>query len=210
LVGPLRTNCYLLWVPGSPEAAVVDPGGDAAGIAAALRREGLGLGTVLLTHGHADHLAGLGELLACFGGAEVVVGQEDAPLVGAVAADPSAREGGDAPSHRARLRRAADGERLKAGGTVLDVLSTPGHTPGGLCYHLASGAPPVLFSGDTLFLGSVGRTDLPGGSWPLLAASLRKLARLSPETLVLPGHGPQSSLAREMDGNPFLQQALQG
>ncbi|MBQ9726664.1 MAG: MBL fold metallo-hydrolase [Kiritimatiellae bacterium] len=205
-VGPFEANCWLVAEPGAG-ALVVDPGADAPSILAALRDAGEPLRAVLLTHGHLDHLSALPPLLAA----------QPAPVPVRLAAADAAwcfTSLNDIPPYEpvleppASLEPVEDGGEIPLGSLRLRVLATPGHSPGSVCFFAdADGSrPPVLFSGDTLFRASVGRTDLPGGSWDELAASLRRLAALPPETRVLPGHGRPTTVAAERELNPFLAQ----
>lgn len=221
-VGALGANCYVLWAeddsaaPGEgAAAAIVDPGGDQDRIAAILERAGRELRYVLLTHGHADHIAALPALLKRWPGVQVVVGEADAHMLGDADSNLSTWVGPAFAVTPREVLRVTGGERV--GGVLdLEVIPTPGHTPGGICYLWRSGPTastspvlaPVLFSGDTLFAGSVGRCDLPGGSWETLAISLRKLAELPSETGVHSGHGPKTVLRTELRGNPYLLQAM--
>lgn len=199
VVGPLQVNCYLVACPHSSEAAVIDPGDDAKKIAATIEEEGWTLVKVINTHGHFDHIGGNRRLIEQFG-AELLIHEADAPLLSQ--AEAHARiyglqtEPSPAPS---RLLKA--GDVVEVGELVFDVLHTPGHSPGGICLS-ASGH---LFCGDTLFAGSVGRTDLPGGDFAQLADSIRRnLWGLPDETVVHPGHGPDTTIGRERTSNPFV------
>ncbi len=199
VVGPFEVNCYV--VPGAPGAAVViDPGADAERILATLASHGLRTAAILLTHGHCDHVGAVHAILAAHP-VPVHMHPDDAawsfsphnqlpPFYGPPGPPP------------ADLRPARDGDRIEAAGLAFEVVATPGHSPGGVCFRAADG--DLLFSGDTLFRGSVGRTDLPGGDGRVLAASLRRLRALPPETRVFPGHGPSTTIADEIRTNPFL------
>ena len=207
VTGAYQENAYLVF-DGAGKAAAVDPGEDAPRILAALRNAGAELAAVLLTHGHLDHIAALPALLAA------------APAPVHVAAEDTAwcfternRLEPYAPvlSPPANLvEDLADGAEVRAGELVFRVLATPGHSPGSVCFLLegAPGAPAALFAGDTLFAGSIGRTDFEGGDDAAMAASLRRLAALPPETCVLPGHGPATTMARELRINPYLLSAV--
>lgn len=203
VTGAYQENAYLVF-DGAGKAAVVDPGEDAPQILAALRDAGAKLAAVLLTHGHLDHIAALPALLAA-APAPVHVAAVDA----AWCFTERNRLEPYAPvlSPPANLvEDLADGAEVRAGELVFRVLATPGHSPGSVCFLLegAPGAPAVLFAGDTLFAGSIGRTDFEGGDDAAMAASLRRLAALPPETCVLPGHGPATTMARELRINPYL------
>jgi len=207
VTGAYQENAYLVF-DGAGKAVVVDPGEDAPQILAALRDAGAKLAAVLLTHGHLDHIAALPALLAA-APAPVHVAAADA----AWCFTERNRLEPYAPvlSPPANLvEDLADGAEVRAGELVFRVLATPGHSPGSVCFLLegAPGAPAVLFAGDTLFAGSIGRTDFEGGDDAAMAASLRRLAALPPETRVLPGHGPATTIARELRINPYLLSAV--
>jgi glyoxylase-like metal-dependent hydrolase (beta-lactamase superfamily II) len=199
-LGPLETNCYLVRAGrGAPEALVVDPSGSAADVRLALASHGTRCAAILVTHGHFDHILGLADLAEGTGAPVYGPSGERALLETPDAFTP--------PGLRVRPR-AADvqlqgGESLDLAGLHVDVHAVPGHSPG----HLAYAVDGALLSGDVLFAGSVGRTDLPGGDWPTLLASIRALVeRLPPDTAVHPGHGPSTTLGAELALNPFLEE----
>ena len=194
-VGPYEVNCTILSDGG--RAWVIDPGHEAGRIAAFLSERSLAPAGILLTHGHFDHIGAVPGLQRLFPGLPVCVGAADEPML----THPMNQLAPDYPPipRPAGLVRPEDFADRPDG---LAVLATPGHTPGGVCYHFA--AARLLLSGDTLFAGSVGRTDLPGGDAATLAASLRLLADLPGETVVVPGHGPETTIAHERRVNPFL------
>jgi len=207
VTGAYQENAYLVF-DGAGKAAAVDPGEDAPRILAALRDAGADLSAVLLTHGHLDHIAALPALLAA----------APAPVhVAAADADWCFTERNRLEPYAPVLSPPAnlaedlsEGAEVRAGGLVFQILATPGHSPGSVCLLLGdpSGAPAVLFAGDTLFAGSIGRTDFEGGDDEAMAASLRRLAALPPQTRVLPGHGPATTIARELRVNPYLLSAV--
>ncbi|OGS69917.1 MAG: hypothetical protein A2Y96_00370, partial [Firmicutes bacterium RBG_13_65_8] len=177
-VGGLDTNCYVLRDTGCRQAsclALIDPGGDAPGILRLIDRAGLPLGLILLTHGHSDHIRALPEILRRWPDAPVAVSPADEAMLADPTLNLSVFVGAAVAPRPRQLRLLRDGDRVKVDGLAIEVLATPGHTPGGLCFHLEQADRHLLFSGDTLFAGSVGRTDLPGGSWPELMGSLRRL-----------------------------------
>lgn len=190
-VGTFEVNCSVLSKDG--RAWIVDPGVDADRIAALLEKNGLKPELILLTHAHFDHVGGIPALQKRFPGLPVYVHPLDAPIL----AHPLNAFPPDYPS----ISRPADIRdcRTLPGMTVLE---TPGHTPGGCCFHFPE--DKLLLSGDTLFAGSVGRTDFPGGDMATLMKSLDKLAALPDETLVIPGHGPTTTIGREKRGNPYF------
>ena len=187
-LGPLATNCYLVRADESSRAVIIDPAANSKRLLAALEEQGLTLEAILLTHAHFDHIGALKNLRAATD-ARVYIGEADKD-------DPS-RMCHDLLTYTDTYR---DGDFVTAGGLRFQVLATPGHTPGSVCLLCET----VLFSGDTLFAGSYGRTDFLGGSSRDMAASLKRLSRLPPETRVLPGHGPSSTIEEELRTNPYL------
>jgi len=203
-VGPLQANCYLFFDRSSGEAAVIDPGGDGELIAAELEREGVRPGVVINTHAHVDHIGANGYLLSRYG-IPLAIHRLDAPAL----LDPQrnlAFLGGGRDISPPADQELDDGDAILVGNRSLFVLHTPGHTPGGICLlHKNESGPSLIFTGDTLFAGSIGRTDFPGGSLSALLESVRRrLFSLAPDTVVFPGHGPATSIGREMVGNPFF------
>jgi len=201
-VGPLQCNCVVLGDEQERAAVVIDPGDEAEAIEEVLDQHKLDLKEIVHTHAHVDHILAADRLRKDRGG-RVGLHESDRFLWEAVPMQASFI------GMTARPLGAVD-RWLKGGDTVvfgrhhLDVLETPGHTPGSLCF-LLDGKPPLVFSGDTLFLQSVGRTDLWGGSHERLVASIRdRLFTLDDETLVHPGHGPMTTIRDEKNTNPFL------
>ena len=197
-LGPIGTNCYVVRADAtSGEAAVVDPSGDATELRLTLARLGTRCTGILVTHGHWDHLVGVGDL-ATGTGAPVHMPEGERGLL--------ERPGELAPAGPGYTAHAPEvtlvgGETFDLAGISFEVLSVPGHSPAHLAYH----ADGCLFSGDVLFAGSVGRTDFPGSSWDTLLSSIRLLVeRLPAETVVYPGHGPITTLGDELARNPFL------
>jgi hydroxyacylglutathione hydrolase len=198
-LGPLATNCYVVRRErGAREAVVIDPSGEAATLRLELARMGASLAAILVTHAHWDHLLGLADL-AEGTGAPVYAPREEAEVI----ERPSDFYSGVGLALRGYKPQVllAGGETVEVAGLSFQVLHVPGHSPG----HLAYAADGCLFSGDVLFAGSVGRTDLPLGDWDTLLSSIRALLdRFPPETVVYPGHGPATTLAAEAARNPFL------
>ncbi len=195
-VGPIGTNCYLLEDESTRQAAVIDPGGDAPRLLAALK--GLDVRRILLTHGHYDHTGAAAELAAALPQAEVYIHERDYRDV-----DP-----GLFPlrTQLSAVNFYGEGDRLPLGELTLEVLHTPGHSQGSVTLRCGD----VLFCGDTLFAGSCGRTDFPGGDTAKILASLRRLGELEGNLQVLPGHMESSTLDRERQVNPYLRQAMDG
>ncbi len=200
-VGPFAANCYLLGCEDSGRLAVIDPGGEARRILDAITRSGLQVACILNTHGHVDHVAANAAVKEATG-APILIAAADAPMLSSPARQlAGVLLKGLAGPPADRLVR--DGEVVEVGNLRLKVLLTPGHTPGSACFLVEGEA--LLFTGDTLFAGSVGRTDLPGGSWSDLVDSIRtKLFTLDENTRVLPGHGPDTTIGEERRSNPFV------
>ena len=192
--GYLEVNTSIL-VDGD-KAIAIDPGANAERIAEEVFRQNASLKEIWLTHAHFDHIGAIPELLKRFPDAVVYMHPGDKPLLG----DGRNRFEPEYPFIE-RLEKVADCRELSAAKTI----ETPGHSPGGVCYYLES--EKVLFSGDTLFFESYGRTDFPGGDFHLLQESFRKLAELPDDTKVIPGHGPATTIGHEKANNPmFLSQ----
>ena len=193
-VGPIGTNCYLLEDENTHAAAVVDPGDEAARILAQAKEDGVEIKLILLTHAHYDHTTGVAELHKALPDVLVYLHPDDAARLGTPVFPPLGME--STPYK--------DGDVVRVGDIDVQVLHTPGHTPGGVCLM----AGDVLFTGDTLFQGSMGRTDLPGGSYEQIMASLARLARLPGDFQVLPGHMGMSTLEAERKSNYYMQEAM--
>ena len=197
-LGPIGTNCYVVTADDQEEGSVVvDPSGDAAEIRIHLASAGTACAAILVTHGHWDHLVGVADL-AEGTGAPVYMARGEQSLL----EDPNrfTPPGLVLRPHTPEVLLDG-GESIDVAGIAFDVVSVPGHSPAHLAYY----ADGNLFSGDVLFQGSVGRTDLPGADWDTLLASIRSLLdRYTPETVVYPGHGPLTTLGAELERNPFL------
>lgn len=200
--GPAQTNGYLLVDTQARVAALIDAPKDAtAGLLEICRRESLRLEYLLLTHGHWDHISDHALVTQTFPQARILMHALDVPKLEAPSSlfwplpytIPPGRPDG----------LLDDGQEVQVGGIVLRVLHTPGHSPGHVCFH-AAGAKPVLFAGDLLMAGTVGRYDLPDCSLDDLLASLRRVMTLPDATPVLSGHGPATRIGHERNGNPFL------
>jgi glyoxylase-like metal-dependent hydrolase (beta-lactamase superfamily II) len=211
-LGPIGTNCYLVRESGSTAAFVVDPGDDADRIVALATERGLKIEAILVTHCHWDHIGGVAALAAATG-APVWMNAIESQVLEDPGSFPNM---GPKPIEAATVdHKLEGGERIEVAGIAIDVLHTPGHSPGHLTFVVdgmrdASGdgfdSPPVAFVGDVIFQGSVGRTDLPFADGPTLAKSLELLvARLPTETVLLSGHGGATTMGAELQSNPFLQ-----
>lgn len=196
-VGPIGTNCYFVGDEATKCGCIVDPGDEGDYLVQQWNAFGYSLRAILLTHGHYDHTTGLPQVAAAFPGVPIYIHQEDVCQNGQPAFYQC--------MHCAGMRYVHDGDTITVGSMVFTVLETPGHTPGSVVYK-TNGA---LFTGDTLFAGSCGRVDFPGGSWSDMCRSLRRLDALEGEYQVYPGHEMPSTLSRERAGNSFMHSARQ-
>jgi glyoxylase-like metal-dependent hydrolase (beta-lactamase superfamily II) len=196
-VGDLATNCYLFFAADSRQCLVIDPGAEAERILALIADERLLPQAVVLTHAHPDHMGAAAAVTQRFR-VPLWVHEADEKLMRSPAGRGLAAMFGVTPPAAGRLL--ADGDSIAVGGLELKVVHSPGHSPGSILLHGAG----LLFTGDTLFRGDVGRTDLPGGSEDELRRSLERIRELPPATVILPGHGPASVLEQELLDNPYL------
>ena len=200
-VGLLSCNCSILGDEVSREAIVVDPGYDIPQIVALLAKHKLTVSKILVTHAHIDHIASAIELKRITG-APILYSQADLPLV-AMMDQQAAMFGLPVPTVLPPDHSPADGEVVEVGGIQANVLYTPGHSEGSLCLYVPN--EHLLLAGDTLFAGGVGRTDFPGGNTGKLLASIHdRLLTLPNDTVVIPGHGPMTTIGTERETNPFL------
>jgi len=198
VMGPFQSNCYVVRDDrGAAEAAVVDPGDDPTPLRLELARMGTTTGGILVTHTDVDHIGGVAAL-ADGTGAEVWAPAGEVEALRAGETRGGMRVGAHEPAHTV-----TGGDTITVAGIAFEVLDVPGHSHGHVAFH----ADGQLFSGDLLFAGSVGRVDLPGGDWETLLASVRSLLERFPgDTVVHPGHGPATTLERELQTNPFLRE----
>ena len=190
-IGSLQTNCYMAWAEGSEKCILIDPGYEPELLLEQVRLQRKTLEAILLTHGHFDHVGGVKQIAAETGCKVYICAEElKQPL-----------RYSDGLHYTDTV---AEGDVLELAGLTLQVLHTPGHTPGCVCYLCGD----TLFSGDTLFAGTCGRTDLPGGDFKAIQASLQRLAALEGDLRVLPGHGMASSLDIERRYNPYMQERI--
>ena len=199
-VGLLGSNVYLIYTHSGGEAAIVDPGvRDTTPIRKALTDKSLNLRTLINTHGHFDHIAG--NRLLKDPGVVLALHKADRDLL--IMGGGSSQFGYQIPLSPEPDRFLEDGDTIRIDDLTLEVIHTPGHTQGSICLYYAK--TPVLLTGDTLFAGSVGRTDLPGGNPHQLRQSLMRIGTLPESTMLYPGHGPSTTLAKQIRINPWLQ-----
>ena len=202
-VGPLQCNCSVIGDETSREAIVIDPGDDIEDVLALLRKHHLHVKQIVITHAHIDHVGGAMKLRTTTG-APILLNQNDYALLKML--DVQAAWIGMATPEKVQIdQNLADADTVKAGSLAAQVLHTPGHTEGSVCLYFP--AEKKLIAGDTLFAGSIGRTDLPGGSYEKILHSLhQRVLALPDETIVVPGHGPLTTIGEERQSNPFLQE----
>ncbi len=200
---PFAENTYVLWHEGDSAAIVVDPGLEPQSILDFLDERGLQIAAILNTHGHADHIAGNRAMKKAFPDAPLIIGERDAVMLTDARANLSLFYGFEITSPPAD-QRVREGDQLSFAGIDLEVLDIPGHSPGHVVFIIRE-QPIVVLGGDVLFRGSIGRTDLPGGSFEQLAGGIRaKLYTLPDDTVVYSGHGPVTTTGHEKRTNPFV------
>ena len=200
-VGPLQCNCSIVGDEASKEAIVIDPGDDVEEVLALLKQHQLSVKQIVITHAHIDHVGGAMKLKRLTG-APILLNQNDYALLKMLDVQ-AAWTGMRPPGVIAIDQPIADADKISIGALSGSVLHTPGHTEGSVCLYFP--AEKMLFAGDTLFAGSIGRTDLPGGSFDKIMASLHgPVLSLPDDTIVVPGHGPLTTVGDERETNPFL------
>jgi glyoxylase-like metal-dependent hydrolase (beta-lactamase superfamily II) len=202
-VGPLQCNCSIIGDETTREAMVIDPGDDITRVQALLDQHGLTVKQIVITHAHIDHVGGAMKLKAATG-APILLNQNDYALLKML--DVQASWLGMKPPGAVTVDESLeDGAKLTTGSIESQIMHTPGHTEGSICVYIP--AEQKLIAGDTLFAGSIGRTDLPGGSFEKIMSSLHsRVLALPDDTTVLPGHGPATTIREERETNPFLQE----
>ena len=199
VVGPIATNCYILHNEKTNECLVVDPGEEAKKIAAYIQKNNWTNKGIFLTHGHFDHITGVTELQSLVGG-KVYAYEEERDLMMDPSLNSSSMGGYSVAIEPEILLK--DGQIINIAGLDIKVIHTPGHTKGGCCFYLEK--EKALFSGDTVFMESIGRTDFPTGNYSKLIDSLRnKILCLPSDVNIYPGHGPETTVAYEMANNPY-------
>ena len=200
-VGPLLCNCSVIGDEATHEAMVIDPGDDIEDVLAIVRQHKLEVKQIVITHAHIDHVGGAMKLRAATG-APILLNQSDYALLKMLDVQ-AAWVGMAAPGAVEIDQSVSTGDTVKAGSHSASILHTPGHTEGSICLYFP--AEKTLIAGDTLFAGSIGRTDLPGGSMQKIMQSLQgTVLALPDETVVVPGHGPLTTIGEERENNPFL------
>jgi hydroxyacylglutathione hydrolase len=201
-VGPLQCNCSVIGDEATREAIVIDPGDDIQQVLGLIRKHNLQVKQIVITHAHIDHVGGAMKLRAATG-APILLNQNDYALLKML--DLQAAWIGMATPGKVEIDHSlGHADTVKAGSLAAQVLHTPGHTEGSICLYFPS--ENKLIAGDTLFAGSIGRTDLPGGSYEKILHSLHdRVLALPDETVVVPGHGPLTTIGEERESNPFLQ-----
>jgi hydroxyacylglutathione hydrolase len=204
---PFAQNAYLLWRPGESDALVFDPGFDTWSLRRWLEQRELGLAAIMNTHGHADHIAGNRAMKDVFPEAPLCIGKNEAFLLADPEANLSAPFGQPLVSPEPDLLF-SDGERVTLAGFDFEVREIPGHSPGSIVFLCEGFDPYFVIGGDVLFSGSIGRTDLGGGDFGLLARGIHaKLFTLPDSTVIYPGHGPPTTIGAEKRSNPFVGEA---
>lgn len=198
---PFDENIYIYYDEQSLDACIIDPGGSFEKIREFVNSKKLKVKSVILTHGHADHIGALQEIIDHYKDIEVIAAKREKKILNSPAYNLTINFGMKNTSFEA-TRYVEDGDTYQIGGQTLKFILTPGHTSGSMCVFDGE----IMFTGDTLFEGSIGRTDLPTGSYQEMENSLKKLSQMNEDIIILPGHGEQSSIGQEKKYNPFLRQ----
>lgn len=197
-VGPMEANCYILYNPDKREGLIVDPGAEGSRLIKFIKQEKIFINYIINTHGHPDHI-GANRKIKEHTNAPILIHQYDAPMLtksGSVLSFIFPLESSSPPADTF----IKDGDLIECAGMKLKVLHTPGHTPGGISLLIDD----FIFTGDTLFSGSIGRFDLPGGSQEVLLNSIKKILSLDENLIIYPGHGPSTTVGQELHSNPFI------
>ncbi len=197
-VGPMEANCYILYDPDKREGLIIDPGAEGSRLIKFIEQEKISINYIINTHAHPDHVGANRELKE-YTNAPILIHRYDAPMLAGSESILSLifPLGSSSPPADTLIK---DGDLIECGGMKLQVLHTPGHTPGGISLL----QDDCIFTGDTLFSGSIGRSDLPGGSQEVLLDSIRKILSLGENLIVYPGHGPSTTVSQELHSNPFI------
>ncbi|MGI6176463.1 MAG: MBL fold metallo-hydrolase [Christensenellales bacterium] len=198
-VGPIQANCYIVYQKDQAECVLIDPGGDADQLTSLLDKLGVSPTYILLTHGHFDHLGAVAQLAERYG-AKVAIHEAEAHALTNGRASLADIAGVRQKKGKAADRLLQDGDVMDTAGMRIEVLHTPGHSKGSVCYLIED----CMFSGDTLFRSTIGRTDLPGSDQGEMAESLSKIRALGKDYRVFPGHMEPSMLSEEINSNPYL------
>ena len=198
---PFDENVYIYYDEQSLDACIIDPGGSFEKIREFVNSKKLKVKSVILTHAHADHIGALQEIIDQCKDIEVIAAKREKKILNSPAYNLTINFGMKNTSFEA-TRYVEDGDTYQIGGKTLKFIVTPGHTSGSMCVFDGE----IMFTGDTLFEGSIGRTDLPTGSYQEMENSLKKLSQMNEDIIILPGHGEQSSIGQEKKYNPFLRQ----
>ncbi len=197
-VGPMEANCYILYNPDKREGLIIDPGAEGSRLIKFIKQEKISINYIINTHGHPDHI-GANRKIKEHTNAPILIHQYDAPMLTkseSVLSLIFPLESSSPPADTF----IKDGDLIKCAGMKLKVLHTPGHTPGGISLLIDDS----IFTGDTLFSGSIGRSDLPGGSQEVLLNSIKKILSLDENLIIYPGHGPSTTVSEELHSNPFI------
>ncbi|MGD8413654.1 MAG: MBL fold metallo-hydrolase [Candidatus Latescibacterota bacterium] len=208
-LGMFQSNCFIVSCTETREGVVIDAGDEGEVILNTIDKLHINITAILETHAHVDHVGALAEVKPALG-VPVYMHKDEIPLYGTVSKQ-AAMFGLEPPRTVTIDNTVEDGDEIRVGNLTAKVIHTPGHSPGGVCYHFADQSPPRIVVGDVLFKGSIGRTDLPGGSYQTIMETLKnKFLPLPGDTIVYSGHGPETTIAEEKKFNPFFAPLAQG